>query len=126
MGGKKITSFLDQNPQLCIICTSLQKNQADDEWAKKNLLAIISHFAGLIEVSDMKDYLLRMEKKGFSYHILAEVPDNIIDSKSCDAHAKKYAEIVAPKLGPFNFQPLGTQDINKRTGMIRLCFFLKP
>jgi hypothetical protein len=129
--GDFITSF----PCAVVVCTDLPSSafpdEADENWVVPNVSVTIGTFLGLKTRPEVEELMRRLRDRGLRILVLDQCKTGDILSAEVEKPAEDLVRTVAAlskdgkDAGRFRIVGMLMQDIFKKTGLIRYCWFFE-
>jgi hypothetical protein len=127
--GHSVVDFVDLYPRLCVVCTSRTSAEiaADSgNWVSANHACVLGTHLRTSGPDATLALIKKYEKaNGFRLCVMSEVKNSMLRSQELEDIGR--ANLVAIGVNPNEYRVvnLTMDDISKKTGLIRFCWYFK-
>jgi hypothetical protein len=121
--------FVNVYPRLCVVCTSRARAEvaADSaNWVTFNHACVLGTYLRTSGADETLALIKKYERaNGFCVHVMCEVDDWMLLSEGMEDIGRVYLDLLKVNRNEYRAFSLSMDDISKKTGVIRFCWYFK-
>jgi uncharacterized SAM-dependent methyltransferase len=128
-GRRAAVDFVDVYPRLCVVCTSRTNAEiaADSAgWVTINHACVLGTHLGTSGPAKTQALIKKYERaNGFCVHVMSDVDRSMLLSERVQDLGRAYLDLLKVNRNEYRAFSLSMDDIFKKTGIIRFCWYFK-